>query len=73
MNAVTKIPRRVEVDSNFDQVVSRTIAYLDPENQNLAQPPPYWEDAESLITLIALLGGAFVSYCIIFIHLLRIT
>jgi len=63
MNAHPQIRRTVEVGSDFDQFVSRTIAYLDPDNQNPPRPLTYWEDAESLITVIVFVGGAFVSYC----------
>src|SRR5579884_585294 len=69
MNELTQNPG-VEVDSNFNQFVSEAIAYLDPENSNRDHNSTYYQDAESLITLVVLLGGAFVSYSIILIHLL---
>ncbi len=59
-----------EIESNFNQFVSETIAYLDPDKANCADNLTYYQDAESLITLVVLLGGAFISYSIILIHLL---
>lgn len=72
MNPLSQRQEGVEIASNFDQLVSRAIAYLDPDNDNSAERLTYWEDAESLITLIVLLGGAFVSYSMIVLHLLRV-
>ena len=61
----------IEIEARSDQLVLETIVYLDPDYRDREENVLYRQDAESLITLGVLLGGAFVSYSIILLHLLN--